>query len=104
MRSPCGLGQHLAFAEADAALKAKDAETLAKIRSFRQETDQLKLLYEKRVAKLQKDLAEKGMAFNQAKSDTFRDKLRRNGFYSEWKGKYGDEAWALLERYSGKLA
>lgn len=55
-------------------------------------------------ASLQKDLAGKGMVFNQAKSDTFRDKLRRNGFYQEWKGKYGDEAWALLERYSGKLA
>jgi len=22
----------------------------------------------------------------------------------EWKGKYGNEAWALLEKYSGKLA
>lgn len=53
---------------------------------------------------LQKDLADRGMVFNQARSDTFRDKLRSNGFYSEWKGKYGEEAWALLERYSGKLA
>ena len=55
-------------------------------------------------ASLQKDLSEKGMVFNQAKSDTFRDKLRKAGFYAEWKAKYGDEAWALLERHSGKLA
>jgi tripartite ATP-independent transporter DctP family solute receptor len=55
-------------------------------------------------ASLQKDLAEKGMVFNAAKSDTFRNKLRAGGFYAEWKGKYGNEAWALLEKHSGKLA
>jgi len=55
-------------------------------------------------AGLQKELTEKGMIFNQAKSVTFRDRLQKAGFYAEWKGKYGDEAWALLERYSGKLA
>jgi tripartite ATP-independent transporter DctP family solute receptor len=55
-------------------------------------------------AGLQKDLTDKGLVFNQAKTDTFRDKLRKVGFYEEWKGKYGNEAWALLERYSGKLA
>ena len=26
------------------------------------------------------------------------------GFYTEWKGKYGDEAWAILEKSVGKLA
>ncbi|MFT3666326.1 TRAP transporter substrate-binding protein [Piscinibacter sp.] len=55
-------------------------------------------------ANLQKELSEKGMLFNQAKADSFRDRLRQAGFYAEWKGKYGDEAWSLLERYSGKLA
>ena len=28
----------------------------------------------------------------------FRDKLRSAGFYTEWKGKYGEEAWAILEK------
>ena len=55
-------------------------------------------------ASLQKELTDKGLVFNQAKTDTFRDKLRKAGFYEEWKGKYGNEAWALLEKYSGKLA
>jgi tripartite ATP-independent transporter DctP family solute receptor len=55
-------------------------------------------------ANLQKELTDKGLVFNQPKTDTFRDKLRKAGFYEEWKGKYGNEAWALLERYSGKLA
>ena len=33
-----------------------------------------------------------------------RDKLRQAGFYSEWKGKYGEQAWSLLEKSVGKLA
>jgi tripartite ATP-independent transporter DctP family solute receptor len=55
-------------------------------------------------ANLQKDLAAKGMAFNTPDTAAFRDHLRKAGFYSEWKGKYGDEAWAILERAVGKLA
>ena len=55
-------------------------------------------------AGLQKELSDKGMMFNTAQGATFRDKLRSAGFYLEWKGKYGEEAWALLERHSGKLA
>jgi tripartite ATP-independent transporter DctP family solute receptor len=55
-------------------------------------------------AGLQKDLAAKGLAFNQPDSAAFRDTLRKAGFYAEWKGKYGDEAWAILERAVGKLA
>jgi len=34
----------------------------------------------------------------------FRDKLRQAGFYAEWKGRYGEEAWELLEKAAGKLA
>jgi TRAP-type transport system periplasmic protein len=53
-------------------------------------------------AGLQADLTAKGMMFNQPDPAPFRDKLRQAGFYTEWKGKYGDEAWALLERAAGK--
>ncbi|WP_349741295.1 TRAP transporter substrate-binding protein [Roseateles cavernae] len=53
---------------------------------------------------LQKTLTEKGMVFNTTKTESFRNKLRQAGFYSEWKGKFGDEAWAILERYCGKLS
>jgi tripartite ATP-independent transporter DctP family solute receptor len=55
-------------------------------------------------AGLQKDLSSKGMVFNQPDSASFRDQLRKAGFYSEWKGRYGDEAWGILERSVGKLA
>jgi TRAP-type transport system periplasmic protein len=55
-------------------------------------------------ATLQKSLAAKGLIFNQPDPGPFRDKLRAAGFYSEWRGKYGDEAWGLLEKTTGKLA
>jgi tripartite ATP-independent transporter DctP family solute receptor len=54
-------------------------------------------------ANLRKDLEAKGMVFNDLEIPTFRDKLKQAGFYSEWKAKYGDEAWALLETSAGKL-
>lgn len=55
-------------------------------------------------AGLQKELTNKGMAINQPKAEAFRDKLRTAGFYAEWKGKYGEEAWSVLEKYTGKLS
>ncbi|MDB5516073.1 MAG: dicarboxylate transporter, DctP subunit, partial [Tardiphaga sp.] len=59
---------------------------------------------EKLNATVREDLAGKGLTFNQPEVTAFRDKLRSAGFYAEWKGKYGDEAWALLEKSVGKLA
>ena len=55
-------------------------------------------------ANLQQELAGKGLAFNQPAVAPFRDKLRSAGFYAEWKGKYGDQAWELLEKAVGKLS
>src|ERR1700728_2553411 len=55
-------------------------------------------------ANLQQDLAAKGLVFNQPDPAPFRDKLRSAGFYTQWKGKYGDEAWSILEKSVGKLA
>jgi TRAP-type transport system periplasmic protein len=53
---------------------------------------------------LQKELAAKGMLFNNPDAEPFRQKLRSAGYYSEWKSKFGQEAWAVLERSTGKLA
>jgi tripartite ATP-independent transporter DctP family solute receptor len=55
-------------------------------------------------AGLQQELAGKGLTFNQPDTAPFREKLRSAGFYAEWKGKYGDQAWALLEKSVGKLS
>ena len=58
---------------------------------------------EKLNANLQTELAAKGFTFNQPDLKPIREKLRQAGFYAEWKGKYGDEAWAILEKNAGKL-
>ena len=52
-------------------------------------------------AGLQGELVSKGMVVNETKADAFRDMLRKAGFYAEWKKKYGDEAWAILEKAVG---
>ncbi len=54
-------------------------------------------------ANLQQDLAGKGLVFNDLDPAPFRDKLRSAGFYTEWKEKYGEEAWGILEKSVGKL-
>jgi tripartite ATP-independent transporter DctP family solute receptor len=53
---------------------------------------------------VQADLTAKGLAFNKPAPDSFRARLREAGFYSEWKGRFGEEAWGLLESAVGKLA
>lgn len=50
------------------------------------------------------DLESKGLTINRPAADSFRAKLRESGFYGEWKGRFGDEAWGLLEQTVGKLA
>ena len=59
---------------------------------------------EKLNATVKQELAGKGLVFNQPEVGPFRDKLRTAGFYAEWKGKYGDKAWELLEKSVGKLS
>src|ERR1700754_4937377 len=58
---------------------------------------------EKLNANLQTELTTKGFVFNKPDLKPFREKLRQAGFYAEWKGKYGEEAWAILEKNAGKL-
>jgi TRAP-type transport system periplasmic protein len=48
-------------------------------------------------------LKAKGLIFNQPDVSKFRAALQSAGFYSEWRAKYGDELWALLEKSVGKL-
>ncbi|MCG6204361.1 TRAP transporter substrate-binding protein [Rhodopseudomonas sp. HC1] len=55
-------------------------------------------------ATVKEELTAKGLIFNQPTVTPFRDKLRSAGFYAEWKGKYGEQAWSLLEKSVGKLA
>jgi TRAP-type transport system periplasmic protein len=52
---------------------------------------------------LQPDLAAKGLEFFGVDSSSFRKKLQESTFYAEWKKRYGDEAWELLESGTSKL-
>ena len=49
-------------------------------------------------------LKSRGLVFNRPDKSQFREALSKAGFYAEWKKKYGPEAWAKLEKYSGPLA
>ena len=53
---------------------------------------------------LQADLTSKGMEFIKVDPAPFRAKLQAAGFYKEWRGKYGDEAWAVLEKFTGPIS
>jgi tripartite ATP-independent transporter DctP family solute receptor len=58
----------------------------------------------KQNATFKQDLTSKGMEFVAVDQKPFRAKLEAAGFYKEWRGKYGEEAWAVLEKYAGKIA
>ena len=48
-------------------------------------------------------LEKQGMVFNEPDPEAFRQVLIKAGFYNKWKDKYGAEAWAVLEKYTGKI-
>ena len=50
------------------------------------------------------DLKTKGLTFIDVDKSEFRATLKQAGFYAEWKTKYGDEAWGLLEGAVGSLS
>ena len=52
---------------------------------------------------LEAQLKAKGLVFNYPDVKSFRDTLSKAGFYKEWREKFGAEALAKLEKYSGKL-
>jgi tripartite ATP-independent transporter DctP family solute receptor len=52
---------------------------------------------------LRQDLTAKGLQFIDVDREPFRQALAKTTFYKDWKAKFGDEAWAHLEKVSGKL-
>jgi tripartite ATP-independent transporter DctP family solute receptor len=54
-------------------------------------------------ASVRGDLESKGLVFNTADTTSFREGLRSGGFYKLWRDKLGDEPFAILEKYAGKL-
>lgn len=45
-----------------------------------------------------------GMIFNTPDVAPFRALAAKNGYYTDLKAKMGDEAWGMLEKYTGKLS
>lgn len=54
-------------------------------------------------ASLQSTLEARGLEFHAVNNKDFRARLVASGFYNEWRKRYGDEAWSLLEAVVGKL-
>jgi TRAP-type transport system periplasmic protein len=50
------------------------------------------------------DLKSKGLEFVSVDKPAFRAALKQAGFYAEWKKKFGEEPWALLEAEVGTLS
>ncbi|WP_237478643.1 TRAP transporter substrate-binding protein [Lichenibacterium dinghuense] len=53
---------------------------------------------------LQSELTAKGMAFRDVDKAQFRAVLAKTSYYTDWKARYGTEAWSELEAVCGKLA
>jgi tripartite ATP-independent transporter DctP family solute receptor len=53
---------------------------------------------------LRDKLSQRGLQFNNVDPAPFRARLREGGFYREWRGRYGEEAWRVLESSVGSLA
>ncbi len=53
--------------------------------------------------RLQMQLTQQGMSFTSPDLAAFRETLAKSGFFAEWKRKYGDAPWAVLEKAVGKL-
>jgi len=53
---------------------------------------------------LQADLEKFGMIFNKPDGAPFRTALQKAGYYTRWRDEFGPECWALLEKYTSKLA
>ncbi len=53
---------------------------------------------------LRGDLALTGLKLNPVDAAPFQQVLQRSGFYQEWRTKYGEAAWRLLEEHAGALA
>ena len=52
---------------------------------------------------LQKALEAKGVTFNRTDGAAFQQALARTTFYKDWKAKFGDEAWSLLQKHAGNI-
>src|SRR5215510_5415535 len=53
---------------------------------------------------VEEELKNLGLTFNRTDQAAFRAAVSKSGYYKQWRDKLGNEAWAVLEKYSGSLA
>jgi tripartite ATP-independent transporter DctP family solute receptor len=53
---------------------------------------------------LRAELQAKGLQFVEVDKKAFKVALGKTSFYKDWRGKFGEEAWKLLEENTGALA
>jgi tripartite ATP-independent transporter DctP family solute receptor len=56
---------------------------------------------EKLNVSLRQNLESQGMIFNDVDKAKFRDALRQAGFYKDWRARFGEANWQLLEKSTG---
>jgi len=54
-------------------------------------------------AQYQKTLESKGLTFNTTDAQAFQATLAKTSFYKDAKAKFGNDAWALLQKYAGNI-
>jgi tripartite ATP-independent transporter DctP family solute receptor len=55
-------------------------------------------------ASLRGELTAAGMQFNDVDQAPFRERLTQAGFYREWRERFGEQPWGMLEQVAGRLA
>jgi TRAP-type C4-dicarboxylate transport system substrate-binding protein len=54
-------------------------------------------------AQYRKTLESNGLTFNTTQAEAFQAALSKTSFYKDAKAKFGDQAWALLQKYAGNI-
>ena len=73
-------------------------------REFGRSADEVRADLKGLNAGLRQTLVDKKMEINDVAPEPFREALRKAGFYAEWRGKFGDQAWSTLEGVVGPLS
>jgi tripartite ATP-independent transporter DctP family solute receptor len=97
------VGLHIAFNPAAWKALPPDLQELAHKHfsaAAMTERDDWQVMNKSEIDKLTKG----GLTFNTPDTKPFQEALRKAGFYPDVKKQMGDEAWGLLEKYTGPLA
>lgn len=87
------------------ALERISAEDQAKLfANYDDEAKKERAVCEKLNVELLEKLKGHGLTVSEPDREAFKAALQKADFYATWRDKYGADAWAVLEKYAGKLA